>query len=149
MTYRNTLAALIIALLVTACAAPEWRTITDVREIAATRTAVNKASSNLDFSRVIVLRLQLDGQRVEVTSLAPSVIGAEKGGVPGARTVFAFTPERDKLVLFGQNVPEFKGFHQEIPFAELQPGKNFRFPVVQEDGRVVEKEFTVEKLITQ
>ena len=149
MSYRRTLAILLIVLGMVACATPDWRTITDVKEIAATRAAVNKASPDLDLSRIIVLRLQLDGQRVEVTSLAPSVIGAAKGGPPGARTVFAFTAARDKLVLFGQNVPEFKGFYQEIPFAELQPGKSFRFPVVQEDGSVVEKKFTVEKLIIQ
>jgi len=147
MNYRNTLAALIIALGLGACATPEWRTITDIKEIAATRTVVNK--STLDLSKVIILRLRRDGNRVEVTSLVPSVVGAAKDGPPGARTVFAFSPERDKLVLFGQNVPEFKGFHQEIPVSELQPGKRFRFPVVQEDGSVKEQEFTVEDLISR
>lgn len=147
MTHRNTLAALLIGLGLAACASNEWRTITDVKEIAATRTAVNRSS--LDLSKVLILRLQSDGQRIEVTSLAPATIGAAKNGPPGARTVFNFTPERDKLVLFGQNVPEFKGFYQEIPVSELQAGKRFRFPVVQDDGSVKEQEFTVEKLINQ
>ena len=80
MSYRSTLAALIIAIGLSACATPEWRTITDVKEIAATRTAVSKPS--LDLSRVIVLRLQRDGQRVEVTSIGPAVIGAAKNGPP-------------------------------------------------------------------
>lgn len=147
MSYRNTLANLFIAIGLSACATPEWRTITDVKEIAATRTAVNKGA--LDMSKVIILRLQREGKRVEVSTIAPSVVGAAKDGPPGARTVFAFSPERDKLVLFGQNVPEFKGFYQEIPVSELQPGKRFRFPVVQEDGSVREQEFTVENLISQ
>ena len=147
MSCRNRLAVLILASGLAACATPEWRTITDIKEIAATRTAVNQ--STLDLSKVIVLRLQRDAKRVEVTSLAPSIVGAAKDGPPGARTVFAFTPARDKLVLFGQNVPEFKGFHQEIPIDELQPGKRFRFPVVQEDGSVKEQEFTVEELLSR
>jgi hypothetical protein len=147
MTYRNTLAALLISLGLAACASSEWRTITDVKEIAATRTAVSKSS--LDLSKVLILRLQSNGKRIEVTSLAPSTIGAATNGLPGARTLFNFTPERDKLRLFGQNVSEFKGFYQEIPVSELQPGKRFRFPVVQDDGSVKEQEFTVEKLITQ
>jgi hypothetical protein len=147
MRTRNPLAALMLALGLAACATPEWRTITDLHEIAATRTAVNK--STLDLSKIIVLRLQLDGKRVEVASLGPSIVGAADGGPPGARTVFAFTQARDKLVLFGQNVPEFLGFHQEIPIGELQPGKRFRFPVVQEDGSVKEQEFTVEALISR
>ena len=147
MRTRNRFAALMLALGLAACATPEWRTITDIKEIAATRTAVNQ--STLDLSKVIVLRLQRDAKRVEVTSLAPSIVGAAKDGPPGARTVFAFTPARDKLVLFGQNVPEFKGFHQEIPIDELQPGKRFRFPVVQEDGSVKEQEFTVEELLSR
>jgi hypothetical protein len=147
MTYSRTLTALLIGLSLTACATTEWRTITDVKEIAATRTTVNKP--NLDLSKVIILRLQRDGQRVEVTSIGPATIGAAKNGPPGARTIFTFSPARDKLVLFGQNVPEFKGFYQEIPLAELPEGKRFRFPVVQEDGSVKEQEFTVEKLISQ
>ena len=147
MTHRNTLAALLIGLGLSACATTEWRTITDPAEIAATRTTASKV--NPDFSKLLILRLQRDGQRVEVTTLAPTIVGAAKDGPPGARTLFTFTPERDKLVLFGQNVPEFKGFYQEIPFAELQPGKRFSFPVVQENGSVKEQEFTVEKEITQ
>jgi hypothetical protein len=147
MTNRTTLAALFVALGLTACATTEWRTITDVREIATTRATVNKTTP--DLTRVIVLRLQHNAQRVEVTSLDVAVIGAAKNGPPGARTIFSFTPERDKLVLFGQNVPEFKGFYQEIPFSELQPGKRFSFPVVQEDGSVKEQEFTVEQIVTR
>jgi hypothetical protein len=145
MNSSRTLAALLITLGLAACATPEWRTITDVKEIAATRTTVNNPS--LDLSKVLVVRLDRDGQRLEVTSVGPAVIGAATAGPPGARTVFTFSPERDKLVLFGQNVPEFKGFHQEIPVAELQPGKRFRFPVVQDDGSVKVQEFSVEKLI--
>lgn len=147
MTSPKTLATLLFSLALVACASTGWRTITDVKEIAAIRTAVNVPS--IDLSKVLILRLQRDGQRVEVTSLAPAVIGAAKNGPPGARTLFSFTPRRDKLVLFGQNVPEFKGFYQEIPLADLQPGKRFRFPVVQDDGSVKEQEFTVEKVIDQ
>ena len=76
MSYRSTLAALIIAIGLSACATPEWRTITDVKEIAATRTTVSKPG--LDLTKVIVLRLQRDGQRAEVTSIGPAVIGASK-----------------------------------------------------------------------
>lgn len=147
MTYRNSSAVLLIVLGLAACTSTEWRTITDVKEIAATRTVVSQSS--MDLSKVLILRLQSDGQRIEVTSLAPAIIGAAKSGLPGARTLFSFTPERDKLRLFGQNVPEFKAFYEEIPVAELQPGRRFRFPVVQDDGSVKEQDFTVEKIITQ
>lgn len=146
MKRSNTIAMLVITAALSACAANEWRTITDVKEIAATRTVVSKP--NPDLAKVIVLRLQRNGQRMDVNSLAPTTVGAAKNGPPGARTLFAFTPARDKLVLFGQNVPEFKGFHQEIPVAELLPGKTFHFPVVQDDGSVMTEAFVVEKLIT-
>ena len=147
MNSRNTIAVIIIGLSLGACATTGWRTITDVKEIAATRTTVNKPS--MDLSKVIILRLQVDGNRVEVTSIGPATIGYEKNGPPGARTLFSFNTSREKLVLFGQNVPEFKGFYQEIPVSDLLPGKRFSFPVVQEDGSVKDKEFTVEKLISQ
>ena len=128
------------------CATTDMTVITDVREIAAARKEVSKPS--LDLTHVMVLRMNNDkGQRVEVTSIGPAVIGAQKNGAPAARTTFAFTPKRDNLILFTQDVPKFKAYRKEIPVAELVPGKAFRFPVVQESGEVLEQAFTVEQAI--
>ena len=147
MTRRVPLLVLLIGFGLAACATTEWRTITDINEIAATRTRVDKPG--MDMSKVVVLRLRRDGQRVEVSSVTPTVLGRAAHGARAARTVANFTPERDKLMLFGQNVGERKGFYREISVSELRPGERFRFPVVQDDGSVKDLEFIVESLITR
>lgn len=130
------------------CAGTDWATISDVRQIAAMREEISK--TNLSFNDVLIIRMKTEtGNRVEVTSIGPSVVSAQKGGAPAARTTFALTPKRDILVLFTQDVPHWKAFRKEIPVAQLTPGKAFRFPVVQESGEVQQQTFTIEKIITQ
>lgn len=131
-----------------ACAGTDWATISDVKQIAAMREEISKPK--LSFIDVLVIRMKTEaGNRVEVTSIAPSVVSAQKGGAPAARTTFALTSNRDILVLFTQDVPHLKAFRKEIPVAQLVPGKTFRFPVVQESGEVKQQTFTIEKIITQ
>lgn len=126
----------------------EWETIKDLQQIAAIRKAVNKPHFALDH--VVVLRLiNDDGKRFEITSLGPSVIGFHNGGAPAARTVFSFAPERDRIILFSQDVPHWSAFRREILLEELTPGSNFRFPVVQDSGQVIPRTFSVEQVITQ
>ncbi|MDP2783344.1 MAG: hypothetical protein Q8O38_01930 [Sulfurimicrobium sp.] len=140
------LASFIALATLAGCATTDMTVITDVKEIAAKRTEISKPS--LDLTHVMVLRMNNDkGQRVEVTSIGPAVIGAQKNGAPAAKTTFAFTPKRDNLILFTQDVPKIKAYRKEIPVAELVPGKVFSFPVVQESGEVLEQTFTVERII--
>lgn len=134
------------------CAATEWAVIDDVKregkQIAAMREEVSKP--NLDLSNVLIIRTKTeDGKRVEITSVSPTVVSARKDGPPAARTTFAFTPRRDALILFSQDVPNWKAFRREVPVAELVPGKSFRFPVVQESGEIRTQTFTVEMVITK
>lgn len=134
------------------CATTDWVVIDDVKhegkQIAALRAEISKPS--LSFNDVLIIRMKTEaGTRAEVTSIAPSVIGAQKGGAPAARTTFALAPKRDILILFTQDVPNWKAFRKEIPVAQLTPGKTFRFPVVQESGEIRPQVFTVEQIITQ
>ncbi len=130
------------------CAGTDWATISDVRQIAAMREEISKP--NLSFNDVLIIRMKTEtGNRVDITSIGPSVVSAQKGGAPAARTTFALTSKRDILVLFTQDVPHWKAFRKEIPVAQLTPGMAFRFPVVQESGEVKTQTFTIEKIITQ
>jgi hypothetical protein len=134
------------------CATTEWAVIEDVKhdgkQIAAMREEVSKP--NLDLSSVLIIRMKTEaGNRVEVTSIAPAVVSAQKNGPPAAKTTFALTPKRDTLILFSQDVPNWKAFRKEIPVAGLAPGKSFRFPVVQESGEIQPRTFTVEMVITK
>lgn len=147
--YMSQKQILIVCLAILAgCASTDWAVITDLNQIASMREEVSKP--RLNFSDILVIRTKTeDGKRVEVTSIGPTVVSAQKDGAPAARTTFTFTPKRDMLILFTQDVSNWKAFRKEIPVAGLAPGKVFRFPVVQESGEVRQQVFTVEKIITQ
>ena len=129
------------------CASKGWVEIKDVNQYAAMRQELSKP--NLSFKDVIIVRLKDNGQRVEFTSIGPATIGAAKNGPPAAKTLFTFSEDRQQVILFSQDVKNWKAFRKEIPLSQLVPGFSFRFPVVQESGEVVEQTYTVEQVITQ
>lgn len=136
------------ALLFTGCAGNDWLVIKDVKQIAEYRNEVNKG--NLNFSDVLIIRMRDENnKRIEVTSIAPSIIGQQKGGAPAAKSTLAITPKRDALILYTQDVPNWQAFRKVISVTEILPGKTFRFPVVQESGEVREQTFTFEQTIVR
>lgn len=99
------------------------------------------------FEKVTVVRFDLDGKRLEVHSIAPTVIIAEP--MRGNRTIISLGVRPERLVLFTRDGRNIKGYRLEVPRAELQPGKRFSFPVAQDPGEVVLREFTVTQVIVQ
>lgn len=120
-------------------------TIDGAEAVIAMQKELEKPSLSLD--RVIVIRMTMDGQRVEVASVAPTTIVAQPAA--GNRSIFTLNPARDTLILFTRDGRRIKGYRTEIPMSEIQPGKTFRFPVAQDPGEVVDKAFTVDKVIVQ
>lgn len=132
--------------LLAGCAGNDWLVIKDVQQIAEYRNEVNKFNPN--FTDVFIIRMRDENnKRVEVTSIGSSVISAQFGGGPAAKTTFAITPKRDALILYTQDVPHMQAFRKVIPAAEILPGKTFRFPIVQESGAISEQQFTIEQTI--
>lgn len=100
-----------------------------------------------DIATVTVMRFEVDGKRLEVHSISPTVIVAEPAR--GNRTILNFGAIADRLVLFTRDGRNIKGYRLEIPRAELKPGKRFRFPVAQDPGEIVTREFTVTQVIVK
>ncbi len=125
--------------------AAEWEVLgmPQVKRIAELRESMNEM--RLGFRDVTIVRLATDGQkpRVDVTSIAPTIVSTQKDGAPAARTTFAMSESRDRMRLLTQDVVRRSAFYREIPMADVAPGKTFRFPVIQENGRVTEESFTV------
>lgn len=138
-----------IATLITGCASmpqvAEYQTIEGADTIIAMQKELEKPSFQLD--RVSVLRMTMNGEKLEVSSIAPTVIFATQAA--GNRTVLNLATEKDKLVLFTRDGRKIKAYRTSIPVAELQPGKTFSFPVAQDPGEVVTKQFTVTQFIVQ
>jgi len=124
--------------------AEPWVTIEGVDQIVAMQKEAEAPSLALD--KVTIVRMTLDGERIEVASLMPTVIVAQPH--QGNRTALNLA-SRTSLVLFTRDGRKIKGYRMEIPLADMVPGKTFRFPVARDPGEVVERTFVVEKVITQ
>ena len=119
-----------------------------VKRIAEIRSAIDEM--RIGFRDVIILRMDDDEkQRVEVTSIGPTLVSVVKDGAPAARTTFGITEKRDYVALLTQDVPARKAFHREIPMTELTVGRSFRFPVVLESGEIRVRTFTVQQVIVR
>ena len=103
---------------------------------------------SMDFSHVIVVRLQDDGKRLEVASVMPRVVAQAQISGQQAKTIFRVNDARDGLVLFSRDLPNGKSYRTEMKFSELESKKGFAFPVVQADGSLREKQYTLEKIVS-
>ena len=100
----------------------------------------------MSFTKVVIVRLQSEGKRVEVTSILPAEIAVVnvKGDI--AKTIFRVNDAEDGLVLFSRDVPKGTSYRVEVKFAELERNKAIVFPVLQPDGSLKERSFTLEKI---
>jgi hypothetical protein len=113
----------------------------------AEQTALEK--STLDFSNLMVIRLQSDGKRVEITSVLPAVVAEAAVAGQSAKTIFRVNEKGSGLMLFSRDLPNGKSFRTELTLAELEQKKSFSFPVVQPDASLKERSFALEKIIRQ
>lgn len=106
---------------------------------------LEKASMN--FAKVIVVRLQQDGKRLEVSSVAPAVVAETSVGGLTAKTIFRISDNSEALTLFSRDLRNGKSFRTELALAQLETKRQFSFPVVQADGSLRELSFAVERIV--
>jgi len=111
----------------------------------AEQTALEKGM--MDFSNVLVIRLQSEGKRIEVTSVLPAIVAETSLAGQTAKTIFRVNEKSDGLILFSRDLPNGKSSRTEMTLAELEQKKSFSFPVVQPDATLKERAFTLEKII--
>jgi hypothetical protein len=141
---RSILVAVCTTSLVACVSQPTWSTIEGTEKILALQHKLEKPSFALE--KVVILRMSMDGRRLEVSSVSPTVIVAEPAR--GNRTIFNLS-NKNSLVLFTRDGRNIKGYREEIPLSELIPGKSIRFPVAQDPGEVVEKILVVDRVLVQ
>lgn len=147
MLKRIIFSSIVTLSILAGCATSEWIEIKDVKQYAAMRDELGKP--NLAFKEVTIVRLRNKGERVEFTTIGPAVVGAHKNGPPAAKTLFTFSADKARVILFSQDVKNWKAFRKEIPVNQLVPGFTFHFPVVQETGELVVQTYEVEQVIVQ
>jgi len=101
----------------------------------------------MDFNHVIVVRLQNGGKRLEVASIMPRVVADVQVSGQHAKTIFRINDTKDGLVLFSRDLRNGKSYRTEMTFSDLKDKKGFAFPVVQPDGSLEEKQYTLERIV--
>lgn len=114
---------------------------------AAEQAAMEK--STMDFSNLLIVRLQRNGQRLEVTSVLPAQVAEATVSGQSAKTIFRINEKGDGLLLFSRDLLNGRSFRTELSLADLEQKKGFSFPVVQGNGSLKEQTFSLERMIRQ
>jgi hypothetical protein len=155
MTLKKTLPLLLATLLLAACSGQtlrgDWNVYEEpenqnkaIQELLKMHRELDKPNFN-NLERVIVLRMSVGGQKVEVTSLAPTSIIAEPNR--GNLTLFNLN-DRKTLVIFTRDGKNIRAYRKEIPLAEIVPGQTLRFPVAENPGEIVLKDIVFNQIIS-
>lgn len=120
-------------------------TIEGANAIIAMQKMLEQPSISLD--KVTVVRFDVEGKSIDVHSISPTMVVAEPAR--GNLTILNLGAVPDRLVLFTRDGRNIKGYRLEILRSELQPGKRFFFPVAQDPGEVVRREFIVTQVIVK
>ena len=96
--------------------------------------------------KVIIVRLQSEGKRVEVTSILAAEIAEARVKGEVAKTIFRVNDAGDGLVLFSRDLAKHTSYRTELKFADLERKNAFVFPVVQPDGSLAERSYTLEQI---
>ena len=103
----------------------------------------------LDFSNVIIIRLQSEGKRLEVTSVLPAIVAEATVSGQTAKTIFRVNEKGTGMVFFSRDLLHGKSFRTELTIVDLEQKKSFSFPVVQPDASLKERSFALERIIRQ
>jgi len=144
----NRRAALIIAcsaaaLALAACGKSDAPKAKPVDPHAKIQTDMEKGMS---FKRIIIVRLQSEGKRIDVTTLVPAevAVATVKGEV--AKTLIRVNEAEDGLIFFSRDVLKGTSYRTEVKFTDLEKKKAVVFPVLQPDGSLKERDFALEKI---
>lgn len=103
--------------------------------------------ATMDFSRVVSVRLNSEGKRLEVTSIMPLILAeVQVNGVP-AKTIFRVNDSGNGLQMFSRDALNGGSIFTEVAFAELEANKGVAFAVLDAEGRLQQRTFALEKIV--
>ena len=101
----------------------------------------------LASGKVIIVRLQSEGKRVEVTSILSAEIAEARVLGETAKTIFRVNDAGDGLILFSRDVRKSTSYRTDLKFADMEHTKGFVFPVVRPDGSLAERSYKLEQIV--
>ena len=133
--WRQVLATLLIGAFGVALAAGAGAASLEPERVAPAEAADMQAAlletPKFDLSLFLLTRLTVDGRRVEVTSLGPTLVADDLRGAHWAVSLLAYTPDKSALVLFSRDPESGVGYRLTIPVADLTEGMELGFPVLK------------------
>lgn len=151
MKYSSAFARLAVlgaAASLAACSSPDGpRVLKDLDRIIASQNELSTAT--FDLSRVVVVRLRVDNEMREVTSLLP-VIAAESRTPDGvARTIFRIDQKSDTLTLFTRDAKSKVAYRADVPVKDPAGRPSLMFPVLDGTGNAVNRKISVEAVFAR
>ena len=141
-------AVLAATLLLGACSSPDGPLVLkDHDKILETQEQMGTAT--FDLSRVVVVRLRIDGEIREVTSILPMIVGQSVGPEGLARTIFRVEQKTDTLTLFTRDAQNKIAYRVDIGVNDRQARPSVMFPVLDAAGRAVQRKISVEAVFAK
>ncbi|MBI3706772.1 MAG: hypothetical protein HY246_03695 [Proteobacteria bacterium] len=110
---------------------------------------LRSGSGKLDIANLLVARLAVDGNVIDVTTLNPAVLVSVGQGEHEAGTVFAFTADRKTLVFFTRDLVGGDGHRLNLPVSEFDKQPKFAFPTLTPGGAPREAKIEIRALLRQ
>jgi len=132
---------LLAVLLVSACSRGFEESMVNINDNNKTleRMQELEKSAGFDFSKISVARIEIDGERYQITSLRPEKLSVGGKGNESV-TLMLFNDKHDKLIFFTRDGQKKLGYEVQLPLAEFEQKKEILFPVVDvKSGQVINK----------
>jgi len=105
--------------------------------------------ATFDISKVYLARLKIDGSLFEVTNLKPARISSFKTDKGLSVTLLVFDKNKENLIFFTHDSIEDKGYEHTLNVEDLKAKKTFSFPVIKDNGKLVNSVVTPVALIVK
>jgi hypothetical protein len=102
-----------------------------------------------DLTRVVVVRLTVDNERREVTSIMPVVFAETLVPDGPAKTILRVEQKTDTLILFTRDPREKVAYRVEIPVKDRSARPTTEFPVIDATGKVTKRKIVVENIFAR
>ena len=136
------------ALLAGACSSPDGPLVLKDRE-KILETQDQMSTATFDMSRVVVVRVRVDDETREVTSIMPMIVAQSVGAEGVARTIFRVEQKTDTLTLFTRDAQNKIAYRVDIGVKDHQARPSVMFPVLDRAGNAVQRKVSVEAVFSK
>jgi hypothetical protein len=101
---------------------------------------------SLELDRVAVVRMEHGGKHIEVSSMG-TVSMPTDNSAGGNFTLLRINKAKDSLILYTRDGSD--AYLLEAPFAKLDKGASFDFPVTQQGGEIEKQRIVIHDIIVK